>query len=151
MAPHCSGCGLSIEDGSAGCQALFEELTARDFSDFRYGKYHRLGVDSYCLQHPDRYCISPKSFMAHLGGLCCAFNYAADPEAYRALQRSLNAPKLEKPSLPTFRGRVTIADVLRTEDPASYGEEIQRWARSVWDAYVELQPFAESWLRKALT
>jgi hypothetical protein len=82
----CSGCRLEIALGDAGCQALFEELTAREFMGYRYGRFHRPAVDAYCLQHPDRYCKSGKSLMAHLGGLACAFV----SNAYAALQRSLN-------------------------------------------------------------
>ncbi|MCC6737064.1 MAG: hypothetical protein IT534_13180, partial [Bauldia sp.] len=66
----CAGCGLEIEGGTDGCQQLFESMVGRDFSDFRYGRVHGLVVDCYCLQHPARYCISGKSFAAHLCGLC---------------------------------------------------------------------------------
>ena len=151
MAPHCSGCGLEVLGGIAGCQALFDELITRDFSDYRYARFHRLAVDAYSLQHPDRYCMSPKSLMAHLGGLCCAFEHEADPSVYRALQRSLNGiSDLEKPLLPSFRGPLTIADVLRASDPESYAREVERWARSVWEAHANLHAFASAWLQRAL-
>ncbi len=57
-----------VPDGTAGCVALFEEVQVRDYSDFRYARVYRKMVDTYCLQHPDRYCASAKSFAAHLTG-----------------------------------------------------------------------------------
>ncbi len=151
MEVRCVGCGLPVPGGTAGCQALFDGLIAREISDYRYGRYHRLAVDCYCLQHPYRYCVSAKSLMAHLGGLCCAFHYGANPDVYKALQRSLNGlPSLQKPPLPASRGTLTIANVLHAYDPESYTRELHRWAQSVWDAYAGLQAFARSWIERIL-
>ena len=148
---RCPGCGLESTGGAAGCQSRFHELTARDFSDYRYGRFHRMAVDTYCVQHPEQYCVSAKSLVAHLGGLYCAFEQGADPEIYRALQRLLNGkPALEKPALPSSRGEVTIADVLSAPDPDSYGREVKRWARSVWDAHAPVHPFVRRWLQDAM-
>ena len=46
-----------------------DELLARDFNNVAYFRVHRMMVDTYCL-HPDRHCLSAKSFTAHLTGLC---------------------------------------------------------------------------------
>lgn len=148
---HCAGCGLEIEGGSEGCQALFDELLARDFSDARYFRVHRTMVDTYCLQHPERYCVSGKSLAAHLCGLCWALENeggrAVGPEQ---LQRWLNGnPKIDKPLLPSHRGELTIADVRSAPDPASYANAVDRWARATWSAYRELQPLARVWLESA--
>ena len=75
----CEGCGLAIASGTAGCQAIMDELTARGFSDASYGRVHRLFVDTYCLQHPDPYCVSFKSFAAHLTGVCWTLEYGGSP------------------------------------------------------------------------
>src|SRR5262245_1929410 len=64
----CEDCGAIVAEGRAGCLKLFEEILAREFSDFHYGRAHRLTVDAYALQHPDRYMRSGKSFAAHLNG-----------------------------------------------------------------------------------
>jgi hypothetical protein len=142
--PTCPGCGLTSDEP---CQSLFEQAIARDFSDYRYGRLHRLLVDCYCLQHPDRYCASAKSLMAHLGGLYCAMERGGDPEAYRALQASLNGnPVLERPKTPTERGTGTIADVLRAADPEAHARIVQAWAQSIWGAYAPLHPWAQDWL-----
>lgn len=57
-AEQCSGCGLVVRGGTHGCQAIMDELLARDFSEVLYFRVHRMMVDTYCLQHPDRYCVS---------------------------------------------------------------------------------------------
>lgn len=144
----CPGCGL--KEGAGICRSLFHQLTARGLSDLRYGRFHRCAVDAYCLQHPDDYCASAKSLMAHLGGLCCRFEFGDDPAVHKALLRSLNgAPALQKPAIPAFRGDVTIEPVLAA-NPAAYSAEVERWTRCAWDAYGELHSFARAWIQKTL-
>ena len=53
-----------------GCQRLFESIGLREYDDMRFARYHRIVVDVYAMQHPDRYGRSAKSFAAHLTGLC---------------------------------------------------------------------------------
>ena len=108
-------------------------------------------VDSYSLQHPDRYCASAKSLAAHLGGLCCAFEHAGDPSALGALQRWLSgAAPLVKPDLPASRGTLTIAEVCEAATPADHARAVERWARSTWEAYAPLQPLALQWIHAAM-
>jgi hypothetical protein len=148
---RCAGCGLVVAGGGDACHALFEELIARDFSDYRYGRTHRLMVDAYAVQHVERYCRSAKSFAAHLGGLCCRFEHAGDPAALAALQRWLDGRvPLERPEPPRKRGALTIADAHGAPDPETYREAVERWARSAWDAYRALHGLARGYLSSAL-
>ena len=145
----CAGCGREVAGGTAGCRADFDALVARDFSNVLFGRWHRLLVDVYALQHPDTFCISAKSLAAHLGGLCCWMERAGDAEIYRALQRSLNGrPPLVKPELPLLRGTQTIASVLDFADPKPYGESMERWAAHVWTAYAALHATARTFLEQ---
>jgi len=75
------------------CKETFDEIMAKEFSDYRFGRVHRLTVDTYALQHPDPYMISPKSFAAHLTGMCCALDYHNDQELLRFLQKWLSEGK----------------------------------------------------------
>ena len=61
---------MPIKGGETGCQKIFEDLLARDFGNVLYFRSHRMLVDTYALQHPERYCVSAKSLAAHLTGLC---------------------------------------------------------------------------------
>lgn len=149
---RCDGCGLAAPGGSSGCQAIFDEFLARDFSDVAYFGVHRLMVDTYCLQHPEHYCKSPKSFAAHLVGLCFLLETKSETKAVgsKSMQRWLNgACKLEKPSVPTFRGKLTIGDVRTASDPKAYRAAVENWARSTWEAYSPLHEIARKWLTES--
>lgn len=150
---HCPACGAAIEGGEAACHRLFEQMSGRSFSDLRYGGVHRMVVDVYALQHPDRYCISAKSLAAHLCGLCELIERGGSPTLpNRALRAWLDGPSdLVKPELPAERGDITIVDVWAIEDPAAYRDAVRDWAESVWAAYRPLHAIAREWLDQALS
>lgn len=140
-----------MENGGEGCRSIFERIIARDFSDARYFSVHRTVVDTYSLQHLDRYCRSAKSLAAHLCGLCQILDREASAAVgNEALRRWLDGRVgLAKPELPSFRGKFTIADLDCAEDPSAYAEAARRWARSTWEAYAPLHEMAREWLHLA--
>ena len=148
----CGGCGLVVSGGTDGCQSLMDECLALHFTQPAYFGVHRLFVDVYCLQHPERYCISFKSLAAHLGHLCWTLEQggtrAVPSEAIR--QWVERQPHLEKPKLPAFRGALTIDLVRRAETPADHHEAVERWASSTWDAHADLHAIARKWVSSAL-
>jgi hypothetical protein len=121
----CSECGLHTDPGKPNCAALRDALLARDFEQpALYWQYHRLAIDAYCVQH-SAYVESAKSLVAHLCGLCVAFEYSNDAATLAGIQRWLSTnPKLQKPALPKLRGALTIADVFGIEDPLRYGRAV---------------------------
>jgi hypothetical protein len=137
-----------IAGGTAGCQHLFDEFRAREMSELAPSyPWTRLTVDVYCLQHPDRYCVSAKSLAAHLTGLAWAMEHGLDEDALRTLQRSLDGRvDLVKPAIPRDRGSLTIADVAGAAD---YTTAVDAWARSTWDAYAALHETARAWITRA--
>jgi hypothetical protein len=143
----CTECGMRAVSGQPNCAALRDALLARDFEQpVRYWKHHRLAVDAYCVQHSP-YVKSFKSLAAHLCGLCVAFERNNDANKLTQLQDWLSTnPKLPRPELPAFRGALTIADVSGIDDPVRYGQAVEAWARSAWEAYSQLQPAAREWL-----
>jgi hypothetical protein len=151
MSHPCSGCGSVVPGGAAGCRGIFDAFLTRDFSDPVFFRHHRLMVDIFCLQHPDDYCASAKSFAAHLAGLCVALDHGGNAAVYRAIQRWLNGPApVEKPEIPYDRGMVTIADLQGVNLPADYSRALQRWSLSTWEAYASLHPLARSFVQSAL-
>lgn len=149
---RCAGCGLAVAGGAAGCQAIMDELLALHFGSALWFGSHRLFVDTYCLQHPDRYCASFKSFAAHIMQMCWSLEQggvrAIPSEAIRRwVERH---PDGEKPILPPSRGAVTIGDVAVSRSPAEHHQLVERWARSTWEAYEALHPTARRWVRQAL-
>ena len=146
----CPDCGLQSGPGEPDCAALRDLLFARDFEQaVLYWRYHRLAIDSYCVQH-EAYVRSAKSLAAHLCGLCIALERGNNESATRDLQRWLSTnADLTKPTLPKFRGRLTIKDVCAIEDPDQYGKAVRAWADSAWEAYRDLHPIAREWLSRS--
>ena len=149
---ECSGCGVTVAGGSDACQLLFDELIARDFSDATYFACHRLLVDTYCLQHPDKYCVSFKSLAAHLMGVCWSLEHGGSRAVPSASIRQWveRHPHLPKPKLPSSRGSITIATVTAAPDVLAHRDRVDEWARATWDAYAELHGHAREWTTLAL-
>jgi hypothetical protein len=146
---RCPGCGAVVEGGEAGCQAMWDRLSVRlaTSGEVPY-TVRRLGVDCYCLQHPDRYCVSAKSLAAHLTGLCWALEFDGGENGLKALQTWLNGQvPLTKPQIPPSRGRITVGDLL--DEQGALAPAIHRWARSIWDAYADLHSTATRWVEEA--
>ena len=135
----CEDCGAAVEEGRAGCLRIFEEIIARDFSDYRYGRVHRLTVDAYALQHPDRYMRSGKSFAAHLTGMCAAVEGEDASAVNQLVQKWLSTnPRVDKPAhIPERRGGLTIIHVRDAVDADEHVRRIREWAREVWGAWSE--------------
>jgi len=102
------------------------------------------------MQHPDRYMISPKSFAAHLTGLCCTMEYGNDPDLLRLLQQWLNGKKLlEKPAMLDHLGHLTISHITQAQTGTEPGPLVHEWAADVWQAYAVYHPLAKTWIEIA--
>src|SRR5215204_4359548 len=146
----CAGCGLLVAGGAEGCLELYQERMGIPLGVSAHIGFGRMAWDTYCVQHPDVYCVSAKSLVAHLGGLCWAIEYSGHPTGYQALNRWLSGtPALRKPAIPAARGTLTIADVRGIAD-AAHVRTVERWAHAAWDAYSTLHPLAREWLETAL-
>lgn len=149
----CGQCGAAVA-GLDGCRALFDDLLAREFGDYRYARLHRLMVDTYALQHPEQYMRSAKSFAAHLTGMCAAMETPEAAAINRAVQQWLNGPKpIDRPAdVPAGqRGDVTIVYVHEAAEPDEYLRRVQEWARSAWAAWASHHARAREWIALART
>ena len=146
----CPACGAPGGGGLAGCQAVFDALTLRGYGDLDYAAPRDLALDSYCMQHLERYCASAKSYAAHLARLCCGLEHGGDPAIYRAIQGWLSGPRqLAKPAAPSTLGALTVADCAAATDGAAYRAAVQAWAENVWAAYAAQHDLARSWVAAA--
>ena len=153
LAARCKACGASLPEGT-DCQGLFDEILAREFGDFRYGRLHRLTVDTYSLQHPERYMRSGKSFAAHLTGMCAALDGDLPHDINRSVQQWLNGPqRIPRPNEPPpgRRGELTIEYVLGAADPEEHLDRVTEWARSTWSAWSSCHDLARQWIDRART
>lgn len=147
----CEDCGAVVAGGKAGCLKIFEEILAREFSDYRYGRIHRLTVDAYSLQHPDRYMRSGKSFAAHLTGMCAALEGEDALSVNQVVQKWLSTnPQIDKPAhIPAQRGALSITYLHSATDADEHIERAREWAREVWRAWSEHHDLARRLINKA--
>jgi hypothetical protein len=152
MKTVCEECGAAVPEGSDDCQRLFDEVLAREFGDYRYAKLHRLTVDTYSLQHPQKYMRSGKSFVAHLTGMCAAVDGGDATAVNQAVQRWLNGPRaIERPEEPRpgQRGDLTIVYLHAAADPDAHARRVRAWARSAWVAWSAYHHLARQWIADA--
>jgi hypothetical protein len=123
----------------------------RAYSDPLYAATHSLALDAYCMQHPEKYCRSAKSYAAHLTRLCCGLEHEGNHKVYEAIQKSLNGTvAFEKPETPFNRGQMTVADLLAASRVEEHTRLVKEWAASVWDAYAAQHAIARGWIKAAL-
>lgn len=148
----CPSCGAPGVGGSAGCQALFNQIGARSHENPGYAAAHELFVDAYCLQHPEPYCHSAKSYAAHLTRMCCGIERGGDRKIYRAIHIWLSGPaKIERPETLSSRGNLTIVHVQAARSVEEHQKFVREWAESVWKAYAPQHALARQWLAAALS
>ena len=147
----CEDCGAAVSEGRIGCRKIFEEVIAKEFSDYRYGVVHRLTVDAYCLQHPEFYMRSGKSFAAHLTGICAALEYEDSSDINRAVRKWLDGNTLiDKPArVPTDCGALTITYIQGAAHAEEHQKRVREWARCVWDAWGEHHTLAKQLINEA--
>jgi len=149
LAILCPSCGAPL-GGREGCQAQFDWLSARAWENPARAAMHNMVVDTYAMQHPDDYCQSPKSYAAHLTGLCCALEHPGDQKLYWQIPRWLDGPaQIVKPPVIETRGRKTIRTITDAAD-AAYPSAVRQWASAVWAAYASQQYLARTWLAEAV-
>jgi hypothetical protein len=145
---HCVGCGALVPDidgpthrymvASPGCWALFGEVVAREFSDFRYARVHLLTVNAYALQHPGS--PSPQtihSIAIHLISLYLVFERRYELQrATKAMQRAAShKSQFRWLDPPASFGAISIVEIYRAKDAARHVERVEAWARAVWNAW----------------
>ena len=154
---RCVGCGAPVPDidgpthtyigASPGCWQAYGELLVRDYGEDRAPPIVELAVDAYAVQHPGvPGRRSSQSVAIHLLILCLVLERGLDPaRATRARRHYTHRafPWLEPPA---SQGEVTVLDVLAARDPAEHAAGVERWARSVWDAWSAHHDTVRRWL-----
>jgi len=147
---RCPECGAPISGGLAGCQDAWDKVGALAYINPAYGVVKDLAFDTYCMQHPGRYCRSAKSYAAHLTRLCCGLEYDGSALVYAAIQQWLDGfVDLKKPDVPENRGSMTVADVREAGDLAEHIRLVKAWAENVWEAYADQHDLAHWWIKLA--
>jgi hypothetical protein len=144
---HCPACGAKIAGGREGCQALMNDLQAKAYGDPGYAATFDLAFDAYCMQHPEEYCVSAKSYAAHLTRLCCGVERGGDQAVYHAINRWLSGPApIDKPDVLTSRGGMTVVDLDAARDAQEHTSLAREWAANVWAVYASQHALARQWI-----
>ncbi|MBN1313007.1 MAG: hypothetical protein JXB30_16465 [Anaerolineae bacterium] len=147
---RCPECGAPVSGGFDGCQEAWEQVGALAYSHPECSAARDLALDTYCMQHPARYCRSAKSYAAHLTRLCCGLVYDGSPGVYAAIQQWLDGVvAIRKPDVPNNRGSMTIVDICAAGNPVEYVGLVRAWAENVWEAYADQHDLAYWWIMLA--
>jgi len=152
---RCPGCGYA--GGRQACQELFNDVALRVRALAWTGSLPtwRLMHDVYCIQHEEEYCGRWRGLIMHLGGVCWALEHNGSERGYRALQKLVERdhmaglPYPPPPGIPKSRGEFTAASLKDLDQPDLLTDGVDRWARSTWLAYTQLQPLAREWIKQA--
>jgi hypothetical protein len=155
----CVGCGALVPDSSGathryigaspGCWAIYGEVLAREYSDFRYVAAHHLTVDAYAAQHPGT--PSPQSIQSvavHLISLSLQLESGRQPPEVRAAMQRATTHRDQFVWLdpPPSLGAITVLDVLAVPDAESHCAIVRRWAESVWQAWAPHHATVRQWI-----
>lgn len=148
----CPSCGAPAVGGLLGCDAKFSDLIGREFSVPALFRAHRLTVDAYCLQHPERYMISTKSAAAHLAGICWSLEIGESLHLPYPLKRFVDGPRVfARVPVPAkqHRGAINVTHLMAISDSDEYVAMARQWARSAWLAWPSGWAQARAWVREA--
>lgn len=147
MLQHCPYCSANHIGGLEGCQAIFYQVVLNADMPLTSGMGRGI-FDTYCLQHPELYCKSAKSYAAHLALLYCWIAYPNNQEVLEAIRRGLNGPfRAEKAFLPEVgkRGTLTILHLKRSQSTNDIETRATQWIDNVWSAYAEVHTQAKDY------
>ena len=154
----CPGCGAAIPDpggsavgsgaSSAGCWAAYGDLVAREYGEWSNPPIHRLTSATYAAQHPGATEGNAVQAMAvHLMTLLFTIERGVDVvKVPRQIGRAVADPSelrwLEPPKDPGWQ---TILDVRGARDVRDHTARVERWGRSVWEAWSHHHDAIRKW------
>jgi hypothetical protein len=159
----CIGCGALVPDtdgptfrypdtASPGCWAVFGEILARDYGEFRHRPVHHLAVDAYAVQHPGRPTPHTiQSVTVHLISLCAVLErgYASGGATW-LMRRAIGRFKGDFVWLepPTPAGEITVLEVVGASDLSEHVRRTTRWTDSVWKAWAGHHDAVRCWVNR---
>lgn len=145
----CPECGAELEGGQAECENLFHEFRYQSLESVPLARVSVLAFDTYCMQHINPYCVSAKSYVAHLTRLCVGLEHAGNPKIYTALQAWYH-DKLVKPPVLRERGSIRITDIHAISTIPEKAAMVETWAQHVWAVYASQQDLARTYIQAAM-
>lgn len=154
----CRGCGVVLPDpgavadphigASPGCWAAYGDVVGREYGEWGFPSIHRLTADSYAAQHPGEPSAKRvQSVGIHLVALHLSIDRGIEASRItREIGRLIVDPSalrwLEPPQPESW---LTIADVRGAPSLRDHTARVQRWARSVWQAWADHHETVRRW------
>ena len=138
-------------DHALSDQDAYSELACYTLTHPDPAFIHQYIVDAYVAQHANERS-KPISVAFALAGL---YLHLERQYSGRAVQQAhMQLAKQKKPwprfTLPTVRGAMTVADVMRAAPGAARDEAIDRWSASVWAAWSDSHEQVAAWVKGEL-
>jgi hypothetical protein len=154
----CVGCQAEFPDldgptheymlSAPGCWAVYGEILAREYGDFRLSKLHRLAVDAYAAQHPGvNVPAARRSVGVHLSRLCLYLELGWPMDGVNDAMPSIIAFKDKCAWLdpPSMVGTLTVLDVSQASTPEEHDICVKSWAESVCKVWTPHHPTVRKW------
>ena len=112
---------------------------------------HQHLVDAYTAQIADEH-TKPIAITYALAGLYLHLlkNYTGKEVQLAHMALSKKSKVFEKINLPTYRGSITVIDILKIPEGVERDHMIHAWCQTVWDAFAEEQQKIIEWTNKLL-
>jgi hypothetical protein len=155
---RCVGCQGEFEDlagptheymlSAPACWAIYGQLLAREYSDYRLMRLHRLTVDAYAIQHPGMETpAARRSVGIHLSRLYLLLERGWPIERANEVMLVINEFKDQCGWLPppSMAGTMTVLDVAGATSVEDHEARVKAWAGSVWNAWRSHHPTVRRW------
>ena len=136
---------------SAGCWEACGRVLVREYESAAYRRTHRLSVDAYAVQHPGVDGPQARNSVGiHLSRLTLIFGRGWPLKRANDAALALTAKKFDYPWLepPAERGGLTVQHVLDAGTADEHCAAVERWARSVWEAWEPHHRTVYEWLKR---
>jgi hypothetical protein len=131
-----------------GCWAAYGKVLARQYSDNRLARLHRLAVDTYAVQHPGvNVPAARRSVGTHLARLYLLLEAGWPMERVNNAMLAITQFKdrcdwLEPPSM---TGTLSVLEVLQAASNQEHETRVRAWAESVWKAWAVHHTTVRKW------
>lgn len=154
----CPGCGIVLPQPagvasphigtSPGCWAAYGDVVGREYGEWGFPPVHRLTSDTYMVQHPGEPTPAAiQSMAAHLISLHLSLDRGIEAgRLNREIGRIVADPSVFRwldPPRPV--SWLTVMDVKGAGSLREHSGRVQRWARSVWEAWSDHHETIRRW------
>ena len=131
-----------------GCWAAYGEVLAREYSESRLMRLHRLTVDAYAVQHPGMNGPQARrSVGIHLSRIYLYLERGWAMERVNAAMPAISAAKDRREWLepPSMLGTINVLAFSKMVTVAEHEALLEAWAGSVWKAWTPHHATVVQW------